>query len=155
MAIILLITGIILGTLLLLFALTQKKGFGALSNEIHYLDHGDERGIVLYAKEYHLMGRPDAIIKKDNKFFPVEKKTGRTPTKPYANHVIQLMAYCFLVEENYGEVPPGGFLQYNDKEVFVEYTSEKRELVLNILESIIEHRKSNEEPSCNHFYHNM
>lgn len=62
----------------------------------------DRPGKALFSKRYGIAGKPDYIIKDgaSNAHIPVEIKSGQA-YKPYRNHVLQLAAYCLLVEENY------------------------------------------------------
>jgi CRISPR-associated exonuclease Cas4 len=156
-AIVLVIGSIILvfGVLLLFVVARGKQQMGSLSGTVLYMDHGETRGDILYAKQYHLMGRPDFLIRKGNDIMPVEVKTGKTPARPHDNHIMQLMAYCLLVEENFGVVPPGGYIRYPDREFGVKYTAERREAVLSSLREIIALRKGGAEPQCDHPYHNL
>jgi CRISPR-associated exonuclease Cas4 len=66
-----------------------------------------------FSKRYKITGKPDYIIKKNNNFIPIEVKTG---TYSYAqeNHILQLAAYCQLLEENYNRFVPYGILVYSD-----------------------------------------
>ena len=66
----------------------------------------------LFSYRYKIAGKPDYIVKKDNHFIPVEVKTG-TYNTPLKNHVLQLAAYCQLVEETYKSFVPFGVLVYN------------------------------------------
>ena len=66
----------------------------------------------LYSYYYKIAGKPDYIVKKNNQFIPVEVKTGDNNI-PQKNHVLQLAAYCQLVEENYKSFVPFGVLVYN------------------------------------------
>ena len=69
-------------------------------------------GGLLVSNKHRLKGRPDLLLKQGNVIIPVEVKTGKTPTRPYDSHVMQLVAYCVLVEENYGIRPPYGIIRY-------------------------------------------
>ncbi len=66
----------------------------------------------LFSNYYKIVGKPDYIVKKNNQFIPVEVKTG-VYNIPQKNHVLQLAAYCHLVEENYKNFVPFGVLVYN------------------------------------------
>jgi CRISPR-associated exonuclease Cas4 len=58
---------------------------------------------ALYAQDVQLVGKPDYLIEqKDGMIVPVELKSGRAPEEPHDGHVLQLAAYCLLVEENSG-----------------------------------------------------
>lgn len=69
---------------------------------------------TLFSKNYRIYGRPDYIVKDREKYIPVEIKTGHY-TKPKKNHILQLAAYCHLVEENYNSFVPYGYLIYQNQ----------------------------------------
>jgi len=66
----------------------------------------------LFSYHYKIAGKPDYIVKKNNIFIPVEVKIGEY-NSPQKNHVLQLAAYCQLVEETYKSFVPYGVLVYN------------------------------------------
>jgi len=74
-------------------------------------------GASLFSNKYMIAGKPDYIVKKNNRFIPVEYKSGNHKN-PMNNHVFQLAAYCHLVEENYGCFVPYGMLVYNNSNSF-------------------------------------
>lgn len=145
---------IIIGIALLIILGKQEKKFGILNAERVYSDTESSPGETLFAKTTNLVGKPDYLIKENGQIIPVEVKTGKTPAEPYQNHVMQLMAYCLLVEENYGAPPPGGYLKYPDKEFKIKYTDQAREAVKDFVEEILTKIESNEEPHCSHPEHN-
>ena len=69
---------------------------------------------------------------------PVEVKSAPAPPEPYDGHVLQLAAYCLLVEENYGVRPPYGIIQYDDDAFEIEYTEDLEEGVLDLLAAMRE-----------------
>jgi CRISPR-associated exonuclease Cas4 len=71
----------------------------------------------LFSKKYMIAGKPDYIIKNGNHYIPVEFKTGKYST-PLQNHVLQLAAYCQLIEENYNDFVSFGILVYNQDSEF-------------------------------------
>lgn len=144
-----------LGLITLLVIRKQKGKFGVLTKKHIYQDTQLKPGETLYSRTIPLVGKPDYIIKDKNFIIPVEVKTGKTPQSPYLNHTMQLMAYCLLVEENYGVRPPGGYLQYPDKEFKVAYTKEAEESVREVVEEIKQARASGKEFQCKHPNHNL
>jgi len=66
----------------------------------------------LFSRRYRIAGKPDYIVKKNDRYIPVEVKTG-VYNAPQKNHVLQLAAYCQLVEENYRNFVPHGVLVYD------------------------------------------
>jgi CRISPR-associated exonuclease Cas4 len=69
-----------------------------------------------------LTGRPDLLLETRRGWVPVEIKSGPAPARPHASHVLQLAAYCRLVEVAYGRRPPHGILQYADRGYSLAYT---------------------------------
>ncbi len=90
----------------------------------------------LSASRYSLIGRPDYLIRQGEAIIPVEVKTAFAPRSPYPSHVMQLIAYCLLVEETFGLRPPYGWIRYRDRSFQVEYTPELREELLRVLASM-------------------
>jgi CRISPR-associated exonuclease Cas4 len=147
-------SALILGLILLFFWYLQNQKFGILNKKIIYKDTDQAPGQILFAKSLALSGKPDYLIKENNMIFPVEIKTSRAPLEPYENHIMQLMAYCLLVEENYGVRPVGGFLKYPGKEFKIAYTDEARESLKDLVGEMLLLKHSGKELHCNHPEHN-
>lgn len=146
---------LILGLILLVFWYLQKQKFGILNQQIIYKDTAQTPGQILYAKTLALSGKPDYLIKQGEMVIPVEVKTSRAPIEPYENHVMQLMAYCLLVEENYGIRPVGGYLKYPGKEFKIAYTDEARDSLKSLVGEMLLLKHSGKELHCNHPAHNL
>lgn len=146
---------IITAGIVFLFILSrQKKTFGILAEKRRiYQDTEKIPGENLFAKTIQLVGRPDYLIKSGKYIEPVEKKKTKAPKDQYVNNNMQLMAYCLLVEENFGIRPRGGYLQYDDKEIKFAYTKEAEEAVRLVVQEILAHKKTNKEFHCKHQYH--
>ena len=88
----------------------------------------------LYSANLGLTGRPDYLIQEpDGQIVPVEIKSGAAPAVPYEGHVLQLAAYCLLVEETYGQRPQRGVLHYADQAYAIPFSDELEESVLELL----------------------
>ncbi|MBN1287546.1 MAG: CRISPR-associated protein Cas4 [Anaerolineae bacterium] len=123
---------IIAGLALLLLSKLGRRKSGVPDGEVVYSDTGAEREQEkpLYSARYRLAGRPDYLVNKDNRIIPVEVKSGRAPEQPYQSHILQLAAYCLLVEEVYRQRPPYGIIRYADCMFEVDYTDKlKRDLI--------------------------
>jgi CRISPR-associated exonuclease Cas4 len=72
---------------------------------------------TLFSRKYQLTGKPDYIIKENNRLIPIELKFGRHNT-PQKNHIFQLAGYCQLIEDNYGGFVPHGIIVYNNNNQF-------------------------------------
>lgn len=151
--VLIIISIVLLGLVLIYLINRQQKGFGVLNSKIIYSDTDLKPGKIFYSKRIKLCGKPDYLIKDNGIFIPVEIKTGKTPEVPYENHTMQLMAYCFLVEENFGIRPPGGYIKYPEKEFKIAYTKEAEQSVIDVVSDILDLKRSNKEQHCEHKNH--
>ncbi len=103
---------------------------------IAYVDDLAHGGEGLTSETQGLRGRPDFVLEGEDGVIPVEVKTGRKPRGPLFSHILQVTAYCFLVEEAYERRPPYGLLRYGDTVHEIEYTDELRNLLLSKLEEM-------------------
>jgi CRISPR-associated exonuclease Cas4 len=67
---------------------------------------------------------------------PVEVKSRTQPTVTPAGHILQLAAYCLLVEETQKMRPPYGLLHYADATLQIAYTDALRQAVLDAAQAI-------------------
>lgn len=88
----------------------------------------------LYAASVNLAGKPDYLIKRWYYVIPVEVKTCRAPREPYRSHVLQLAAYCLLVEEAYDRRPPYGLIHYPDRTFSIRYTKSLEDELIDTIE---------------------
>ena len=95
-----------------------------------YVDSERERPKLFVSARYGLSGRPDAVLLEGDLHIPVEVKTGRTPRGPLFSHILQIAAYCLLMEEEYGKAPPYGVIRYGDGSHDIEYNDDLKRLVL-------------------------
>jgi CRISPR-associated exonuclease Cas4 len=108
----------------------------------------------LRSRRYGLVGRPDYLVKTDKGIIPVEAKSAKCPPsgRPHDSHLFQLTSYCLLVEDVLGGTVPYGVLRYSDFDVEVEYTSELKAELLEVLYQMKEARtleevhRSHDEP---------
>lgn len=120
------------GLLLLLglgFFLLGMRTRGSLPRgRIIYLDSKQltHKPETLFDPGSGLSGRPDYLIQHRQKIIPVEIKSSPAPTQPYQGHVLQLAAYCHLVEVGYGRRPSYGLIRYRDQSFRVDYTRSLR-----------------------------
>ncbi|MGQ9627715.1 MAG: CRISPR-associated protein Cas4 [Anaerolineae bacterium] len=90
----------------------------------------------LFSPRYGLRGKPDYLIEQGGYKIPVELKSSPAPCSPYLSHMLQLAAYCLLIEEEYGHPPPYGLIQYQDASFTVDYTPALKERLLSTLEEM-------------------
>jgi CRISPR-associated exonuclease Cas4 len=94
-------------------AKTMRMAYGIPAGKVIYSDL-DRPGKALYSRNLGISGKPDYIVKgRGRTLIPVEIKSGRAQA-PHKNHIMQLAAYCYLVEENYHRSVPYGIIVYAD-----------------------------------------
>jgi len=105
---------------------------GLPSGRVIYADTGDWRPPEkpFFSPKYGLTGKPDYLVETRAGLIPIEVKARAAPAQPYASHVLQLAAYCLLVEESENRSAPYGVIKYADVAFEVDYTPAlRRELV--------------------------
>jgi CRISPR-associated exonuclease Cas4 len=132
-----------------------REEHGIEKGTIEYVDALDDSSEMLISEKYGLRGRPDYILKKEGNLVPVEIKTGRVPKGPLFSHILQLAAYCLLMEEKYEKPPPYGIIKYSDVPHEIEYTPELKNILvskLNDMKKIMKigeaHRNHNRPNKC-------
>ncbi|MEJ2751146.1 MAG: PD-(D/E)XK nuclease family protein [Candidatus Promineifilaceae bacterium] len=123
----------------LLLSRRWQKQSGLPEGGVIYSDDGTwfKNSDVLTDPELRLAGRPDYLVEQENGcIVPVEIKSGRAPRMPYPGHVMQLMAYCRLVDAVYGIRPTHGILQYSDRAFSVDFTATLEQDLLDTLEEM-------------------
>ena len=132
-----------------------KYEHGIEDGTIEYVDTLDEGSKVLFSEKYGLRGRPDYVLNKNGKLVPVEVKTGRVPRGPLFSHILQLAAYCLLIEEKYNRAPPYGIIRYNDVQHKIDYTDELKNILISKLDEMRKinvrgeaHRNHNRPSKC-------
>jgi CRISPR-associated exonuclease Cas4 len=123
------------GVTLLLIARRRWRRAGLPAGALRYSDTGatGEPAAPLFSTRYQLAGRPDYLVERGRVMIPVEVKSGAAPPRPFDSHVLQLAAYCLLVEETYGR-PPYGILRYADRSFQVPYSDALRAELLGMMD---------------------
>jgi CRISPR-associated exonuclease Cas4 len=103
----------------------------------------------LYSARYRLVGKPDYLVRTRQGLIPVEVKSTHAPELPYLGHLLQLAAYCLLVEATTGQAPPHGLLKYADALYEIDFTAELRAELLDTLAEMRQARLA-ENVSRNH-----
>ena len=99
-----------------------------VTGKIEYIDFDSSKAFK--SEKYGISGRPDYVIKIQDDLIPVEAKTGRTPQGPLFSHILQVAAYCLLIEEADKKAPPYGLLKYPEQEHQIEYNEDLKRLLL-------------------------
>lgn len=89
---------------------------------------------TLYDRKNDLAGRPDYIIRTQQGSIPVELKSSPAPLQPHAGHVLQLAAYCQLLEATAGRRPAYGIIRYRDRAFRIDNTTSLRQALYNTLQ---------------------
>ena len=130
-------------------SMTLRASHGVPAGEIEFSDK--IRAPSYFSEKYMLSGKPDYVIKKGDDYIPVEMKTGRVPRGPFFSHILQVVAYCILIEENFGKPPPHGILDYTDHTQHkIDYDQKGKDLVLSKLDEMREMLDGLKEPYRNH-----
>lgn len=98
-----------------------------VKGKIEYIDMDESK--VFKSDKYGLSGRPDYIMKLADNLIPVEEKKGRTPQGPLFSHILQVAAYCLLIEDTMGKAPPYGLLKYPEREDEIEYNEDLKKVL--------------------------
>ena len=110
----------------------KRAALAAAEGAVVYVGEGKaiDEDPALFSHRLGLVGAPDSVVEHEGQFIPVELKTGRVPKGPLFSHILQLAAYCALVEEKYGKAPPYGLIQYGKSAEFeIEYNDDQRRLL--------------------------
>ena len=145
-------TGIIL---LILFVLLKstKVPKQVYKSKAVYSDHKEKPEKALFSSKYGLAGRPDFILHTKDGLLPLEIKHSKRPRQPYFSHVMQLVSYCLLIEEEKGIKPKYGFLQYKGGQAFaVPYTENMKSFLIKTMQEMRGYIDSGESPKPNRRY---
>ncbi len=155
---------LLVGALLLLAywvwrgATRSRVRAGLPRGEVVYADTGDWRqSKPLYAPRYGLAGKPDYLVRAGREIVPVEVKPGRRASEPYEADILQLAAYCLLVEEEFGQSPSHGLLRYQDQTFRIPFDRRLREALLDVMADMrqdLEERdvpRNHDDPTRCHF----
>jgi CRISPR-associated exonuclease Cas4 len=117
--------GLLLALGLWLWARRLRAGSGLPAGAVVYSDTRAWGRVArtLVDRELGLAGRPDYVVKHRDGWVPIEVKSGPAPRLGgHPGHVLQLAAYCALIQAEYGVRPRHGLIQYSDKLLHIPYT---------------------------------
>ncbi len=111
-----------------------RRLHGIYKGSIEYTDKMDDRSKMLCSEKYKIRGKPDYVVKIKGKFIPIELKTGKIPQGPHFSHIIQIAAYCLLLNEKYHDRTPYGVISYSKKQKHkIIYDNDLKKLLLEKL----------------------
>ena len=88
----------------------------------------------LFSRTHRLTGKPDYLVQQGRDIVPVEVKSSHAPHDgPRRSHVLQLAAYCLLIEETYRQKPKYGIVKYADRMFAVDYTDALQAELLDVI----------------------
>jgi CRISPR-associated exonuclease Cas4 len=131
-----------LALLFFLIARALRRAGGLPSGRIVYADPGlwGKSEKPLFDSALGLTGKPDYLLKRAGVLIPVEVKSMWAPREPYDSHVLQLGAYCLLVECSFGIRPAYGLLRYRNRTFNIPFTEALEEEVLHVVQEIRCHK---------------
>ena len=133
---------LLLGIILLRYGRRSRLHTGLPQGEVVYSDTGAWARVEkpLLSRRYGLVGKPDYLVqvreKRKQMTIPVEVKSRGRPPAPLDGHILQLGAYCLLVEDTFKQRPPYGLLHYSDATFKIPYNENLRRQVLSVAKEI-------------------
>jgi CRISPR-associated exonuclease Cas4 len=127
---------IIMGVLIFWLGRRSQAEAGLPSGRVIYSDTRGWQAIEkpLFSRTHRLTGKPDNLVQHGRDIIPVEVKSARAPGGgPHRSHVLQLAAYCLLIEETYRQRPKYGIVKYADRMFAVDYTESLRAALLDVI----------------------
>jgi CRISPR-associated exonuclease Cas4 len=88
---------------------------------------------VLRSARHGIAGKPDYLVEEHGRIVPVELKPSRESNSPWLRDVVQLAAYCLLLEEVEPRFAGYGYLRYANRTFRIDFTPRvRRELLRTI-----------------------
>jgi len=91
----------------------------------------------LFSIIHRLSGKPDYILNHDDMLIPVEYKSGRY-THPASHHILQLAAYCQLIEDVEDHYVPFGWIVYPTGRFKIPFNAQLRLQLQHTMDEIRE-----------------
>lgn len=135
-------TLVVFAIVLFLLAARSRKKTGIPAGEVFYQDLPGQPffGKPLCSDALGISGKPDCLVRTADGTVPVELKNSSRPPAPggvYANHMIQALAYCALVEDRMKVRVPYALVIYAGQQVRkVEFTQARRQWLLQTVDEV-------------------
>jgi CRISPR-associated exonuclease Cas4 len=94
------------------------------------------RARVLRSARYGISGKPDYLVEERGQIVPVELKPTRRSATPWLRDVVQLAAYCLLVEETEPRFAGYGYLRYANRTFRIDFTESLRAELLRTVAAL-------------------
>ena len=91
---------------------------------------------VLRSARYGISGKPDYLVEEHGRVAPVELKPSRRADAPWLRDVVQLAAYCLLVEETDPRFAGYGYLRYATRTFRIDFSDSLRAELLRTAEAL-------------------
>lgn len=135
-------TLVVLAIVLFLLAARSRKKTGIPPGEVFYQDLPGQPffGETFRSNTLGISGKPDCLVRAADGIVPVElKNSSRPPARGgvYANHMIQALAYCALVEDKLKARVPYALVIYAGQQFRkVEFAEERRQWLLRTIREV-------------------
>ncbi len=135
-------TLVVLAVVLFLLAARSRKKTGIPAGEVFYQDLPGQPffGKPLRSNALGISGKPDCLVRTSDGTVPVELKNSSKPPargEVYANHMIQALAYCALVEDQMEVRVPYALVIYAGQQVRkVAFTDQRRRWLLETIREV-------------------
>jgi CRISPR-associated exonuclease Cas4 len=135
-------TLVVLALVLFVLAAQSRKKTGIPAGEVFYQDLPGQPffGEPLRSNVLGISGKPDCLVRTADGTVPVELKNSSKPPargEVYANHMIQALAYCALVEDQMKVRVPYALVIYAGQQVRkVAFTDERRQWLLQTIRDV-------------------
>lgn len=129
---------LVLAVLAWLVSRALQRASGLPGGRITYADHGVRARPEkpLYDAALALTGKPDYLVTNEDGIIPMEVKSMWAPFSPYDSHLLQLGAYCLLVQKKHNRRPPYGLLRYRNRTFRIPFTPDLEQEVLDAVADI-------------------
>jgi len=147
---------LLIGVVALVLSRRARRKAGLPAGQVIYADTSRWKRAErpLFSRRYQLAGKPDYLVREGRAIIPVEVKSSHAPADgPREGHLLQLAAYCLLVEETEHMRPAYGIIQYAERAFRVDNTAELRRTLLSTLDAMRrdlarnQSRRSHSDPS--------
>lgn len=128
---------LLVGVVAIVWSRRARGASGLPTGRIVYADTSrwQRAARPLFSQGHQLTGKPDYLVRDGRAVIPAEVKSSRAPADgPRQGHVLQLAAYCLLVEETEGIRPAYGIIKYADETFRVDNTPALRHSLLGTLD---------------------